>query len=97
MVLRPTASTHLKRIRKAHPLAALEKYLDQHLAGDQGISEPHAAARATFGDLVLKAHPGFCGVLPAPSSEELLNEGLAHLLLVAAAAGNPLGEAWSAC
>jgi hypothetical protein len=67
-------------------------HLDQHLAWDQGISEPHASASPTLGNLVLKAHTGFCGIRPAPGTEQLLNEGLALLLLVAAAAGDPLGE-----
>ena len=67
-------------------------HLDQHLAGDQGISEPHATASPTLRDPVLKAHAGFCGVLPPPGTEQLLNEGLGFLLLIAAAAGDPLGE-----
>jgi len=67
-------------------------HLDQHLAWDQGISEPHASASPTLGNLVLKAHTGFCGIRPAPGTEQLLNEGLALLLLVAAAAGGPLGK-----
>jgi hypothetical protein len=62
-----------------------------------GLSRPEpllhpATASPTLRDPVLKAHAGLCGVLPPPGTEQLLHEGLALLLLVAAAAGDPLGE-----
>ena len=46
----------------------------------------------TLVDLVLKAHTSFCCIRPAPGSEQLLTEGLPLLFLIAAAAGDPLGE-----
>ena len=61
-------------------------HLDQHLAWDEGIGEPHPTSGPTLGDPVLEAHAGLGG------GEELLHKGLAFLLLVAAAAGDPLGE-----
>ena len=75
----------------AKPLAPLF-HLDQHLSRYQGIGVAHPASGPTLRDLVLEAHSGLGGVLPAPGGKQLLYEGLRLLLLVTAAAGNPERE-----